>query len=191
MSFNKVRYTKRKSLHAPAYEHEWFFRLRPNEKDTGLEGYYNAKLLEKGIIMARDVKGKWKSHKRFGYFKSREQVLEHMNKYPSDKWHFYELVGGTTRQQKIYFDLDINPYNLYQFGVLLEKEAENLMLKTVREIAQKLKSLYDVDLKPGDVSIYQTVYPNIHKVGTPDEKGTQMIPDKYSYHIVIQGNYFS
>jgi len=189
MSSNDKRYTKRNARHFETYGHEWFFRLKGSEKDSGLEGYYDDKFLDRGIIMARDVEGRRRDYKMFAYFKSRDQVLEHMNNYPKEKHHFYELVGGTTREQKIYFDLDINPYTLHKESNL-RKQAEQLVERTLQCTVHELKEVYDVDVHYKNISVYETKYPDSEEVER-DDGSIERFPRKFSYHIVVQGYYFS
>lgn len=194
-----IRMNQRKSRHIDINDHEWFFRLRENDRDTGLEGYYGAETLSKGIIIAVDVKNKYGNFKRFAYFKTIDQFIEHMNKYPTLDWHFYELIGGTTKGQKPYFDIDINTYKLFINNYKLKllqggdekifgEQSEDMILKIVSCIEQKMIEFYGIKLEEGDISIYQTIYPNI------EETKNDIIykfPKKFSYHIVIQNYYFS
>jgi len=153
----------------------WFFRLRKNDRktDTGLVGYYGEEMLResRGIIIARDAQGKRKPYKQYAWFESIDSFIKYIDKVPQEDRHFYELIGGTSREQKPYFDLDID-------GTL----PTSLLQTTIEEIISLFFKTFGVILEKNNISVYTTKYPIAEG---------QTVPKKYSYHLVVQGYYFA
>ena len=170
---------------------KWYFRMNPKGKDTGLIGFYGKQtLIQEGIILACDTVGKNKVYKQFAYFKTIDDAIDHIMKFDLKDRHFYEVIGATTPQLKPYFDIDINtrsPIFTQENGDSLATKALFIITDTIVRV---LKEKYNVQISKGDVSIYETKY--IRNVCVPNKQGSlTCIPEKYSFHVVIQGVYFS
>ncbi len=160
------------------FDHPWFwhYKMAESRKDTGLEGYYGQDVLSVGgVVLARDVQGREKIIKRFAYFHSFEEAVQHMQKRPQEDQHFYEVIGATTKRQKPYFDLDMTAEKLQ----ILRKDAEPLNDTAIRAVQMTCMIIgtvcekWGVTLGQGDIALYQTPY--------PEDTG------KYSFHIVVDG----
>lgn len=170
------------------YDQPWFFRLLPNMKrfDTGLVGYFGEKKLSQGgVVIAQDVSGEKRDYKMFSWFPSIELFLRWASPRMDGKWHFYEVIGATTPEQKPYFDIDI-PTKEVTDGETTPAEATAIAYEYVLTICQKIQMLllnrYDIRLETDQILIYETVYPEDPATG---------LPKKFSYHLVVQGLFFS
>lgn len=165
------------------HDHPWFYYLKsqPDRRDTGLEGFYGLIRITTpgGVIIARDVKGKKGAVKRFAYFPTINSAVEHLRSWPVGERHFYELIGGTTPQQKPYFDLDMSAEVLKK-----HQQGDEPLLHTAHRWSQIICSTicscgieWGMQFKPGQIQVWHTRYPEPAK--------------KYSFHIIVQGWAFS
>jgi hypothetical protein len=168
------RFLKRLARFVDIHDHPWFFRLKSKARDSGLYGYYGIPQLKSGVIIACDVKGANGNYKRFAYFSTFQDFLEHQAKYPVEERHFYEVIGATTQQQRPYFDIDIPP----------EEFVGDELDTIIYYVLKTLKSqLLQFGAKADWINwvAYQTEYPLDPETG---------LPKKYSYHLIINGYYF-
>lgn len=165
------RLAKRLARYVNIHGHPWFYRMKAVNRDSGLTGYYTDETLKSGLVVACDVKGDHGIYKRFAYFSSWKEFLDHQAKYPLDERHFYEVIGATTKQQRPYFDIDIPGENF------IGDELECI----IQHIVDAFKDNDPKNDQPIDYVVYETKY--------PIDPQTE-IPKKYSYHVVINGLYF-
>lgn len=111
------RLAERRSKYVMEYNGQpWFFRLKAsrNKYDTGLFGYFGEKNLRTGVVIARDVRGKKSDYKMFTWFQSHGDFVDWAIE-AKQPWHYYEVIGATSKAQKPYFDLDISVEFLEKF----------------------------------------------------------------------------
>lgn len=169
------RFLKRLARFVEIYDHPWFFRLKSKSRDSGLYGYYGVEQLKTGLIVACDVKGANGNYKRFAYFNSFEDFLQHQAKYPVEDRHFYEVIGATIDEQRPYFDIDIPAEEF------VGDELDTIIYSVVRILKDKL-SKGGIKVDWINWVAYQTEYPI-----DPETD----LPKKYSYHLIVNGYYFA
>ncbi len=207
-------------------------RMKNKRGDTGLFGYYGQDIKNtSGIILARDVMrkkrdGKFtpvmppgfkfekpKTYKQFAFFESIESAMRHIEKWPQEERHFYELIGGINPRQKPYFDLDITMTAIIEYvqrNSILKHLTKQDVIKSAKTLAEEI--LMDVvsiicyvflldnelELDLDDISIYETPYVYDNKIDDTysseldvENFSPDLLKRKYSYHVVIQSHHFS
>jgi hypothetical protein len=169
------RFLKRLARFVEIYDHPWFFRLKSKSRDSGLYGYYGLEQLKAGLIVACDVKGANGNYKRFAYFNSFEDFLQHQAKYPVEDRHFYEVIGATTHEQRPYFDIDIPAEEF------VGDELDTIVYCAVKSLKEQLQK-HEAKVDWINWVAYETSYPVDPETG---------LPKKYSYHLIVNGYYFA
>jgi hypothetical protein len=160
---------------------KWFNKLRGVGGKPGLYDQFKTEQEEErfknGIVLARDKKFKKLLVKQFCFMESLDDAVKYIeenSEYRIAPAHMYEYIGCCTQNQRVWFDLDIDP------GIF--DDGEEVMLKVCAAIRVVFNRLYPQHDDNHVLSVFNTSY----EIDTDT-----LLPKKFSYHIVMRDFYFN